>query len=103
MKSLWEKDGWMNGQLDKLMVEETRCPWPWPHHTFLKVISFMLDDGTRASRQWFCLLASDVKAGLHHEAGLAESNVVLELRCGPSQNLQVLLGVPIQVLVHTNC
>lgn len=67
------------------------------------LISHGCVDGTRASRQWFCLLASDVKAGLHHEAGLAERNVVLELRCGPSQNLQVLLGVPIQVLVHTDC
>lgn len=44
----------------------------------------------------------DVKAGLHHDAGLAEVDAVLQLRRGLSQSFQVLLGLPVQVLVHVD-
>lgn len=44
----------------------------------------------------------DVKAGLHHEAGLAEVDAVLKLGRDLSQSLQVLLRVLVQVLVHTD-
>lgn len=44
----------------------------------------------------------DVKAGLHHEAGLAEVDTVLKLGRDLGQSLQVLLRVLVQVLVHTD-
>lgn len=44
----------------------------------------------------------DVKAGLHHEAGLAEVDAVLKLGRDLSQSLQVVLRVLVQVLVHTD-
>lgn len=44
----------------------------------------------------------DVKAGLHHEAGLAEVDTVLKLARDLNQSLQVLLRVLVQVLVHTD-
>lgn len=44
----------------------------------------------------------DVEARLHHDAGLAEVDAVLQVRRGLSQSLQVLLGLPVQVLVHVD-
>lgn len=44
----------------------------------------------------------NIEAGLHHDAGLAEVDAVLQLSRGLSQSLQVLLGLPVQVWVHVN-
>lgn len=44
----------------------------------------------------------DVKAGLHHEAGLAQVDAVLKVGRDLSQSLKVLLRVLVQVLVHTD-
>lgn len=44
----------------------------------------------------------DVEAGLHHDARLAEVDAVLQICRGLSQSLQVLLGLPVQVLVHVD-
>lgn len=46
---------------------------------------------------------SDVKAGHHHDAGLAQVDAVFQFSCSLLQCLQVLLRLLIQILIHLNC
>ncbi len=73
----------------------------------LKLCKLSFCSGRKSENVAFKLLnmkvmfsASSVEAGLHHDAGLAEVDAELQLGCGLSQSLQVLQGLPVQVLVH---
>ncbi len=69
------------------------------HFDFLLSSDFDFTQSLLSTRCWH----ADVKAGHHHDTGLAQIDTELQLLCGLCPGLQVLWRLFIQILVYLNC